>query len=682
MFDVGGRIKERQVTALGMDIDGSVRRVELEYTNRGQTLTVDQYDATSGGSALNGVKYSYDEWGNVLTLAQDFDSAVASSSGNEKTVSWAYSRVDPTNGRLSYRRVSETLADGKAVTFGYGSGGGIDDLAGRVSTVSLNATGSALEIAAYQYMGSGMVVKKTLTEAGLSVGSGPSELDRFNRITKDAWLNGSSNAVQEFDVSYDRNSNITMVKDPVLDNNNGTVSFIKSFSTGFTMDDRNRVTRGDRGVESSGSITGTQRLNQLWTLSQTGNWTDVKNDLNGDSDAIDTNETDDARTFNNANETLTRTVTGSSAVTLLHDRSGEMTDDAKHFKFVYDGFGRLKKVTDRAGTPALVAEYTYNGLNQRIGWHYDADPSGTAGVNSSDPWYFFTYDDRWRIVNTFRVSSGTVDANAKERFVHHAAGLDGRGGSSYIDSMIVSDRDNSTTWITSGDGDLEKRFYYLQNWRADTCAIANDGGLIARHFRYSAYGSRTEVNAADFNRDGVSDFFDYLDFVDGQSGSDARTDFNRDGVLDGFDYSDFVDVRSSDGSDISGGKTRNLYAGYENDPSLEILKAAGGSGGDSGLAAFESMYHVRNRVYSTELGRWTRRDPLGYIDGMGLEEYCKSMAGLLTDPSGLIPYSSVDDCVQRQFDSITTGREHDFEDGLQLRRSLQACCNALSMSHS
>ncbi len=80
-------------------------------------------------------------------------------------------------------------------------------------------------------------------------------------------------------------------------------------------------------------------------------------------------------------------------------------------------------------------------------------------MNSSDPWYFFTYDDRWRIVNTFRVSSGTIDTDAKERFVHHAAGLDGRGGSSYIDSMILADRDLSTGWVSSADA-AEKRYYF------------------------------------------------------------------------------------------------------------------------------------------------------------------------------------------------------------------------------
>lgn len=57
-YDLGGRIAEKQVTALGTDVDGWVRRVELTDTNRGQALAVTQFDATSSGNALNGVKYT------------------------------------------------------------------------------------------------------------------------------------------------------------------------------------------------------------------------------------------------------------------------------------------------------------------------------------------------------------------------------------------------------------------------------------------------------------------------------------------------------------------------------------------------------------------------------------------------------------------------------------------------
>ncbi len=49
---------------------------------------------------------------------------------------------------------------------------------------------------------------------------------------------------------------------------------------------------------------------------------------------------------------------------------------------------------------------------------------------------------------------------------------------------------------------------------------------------------------ADFNGDGVVDFFDYLDYVDAFSLGLLSADFNGDGVIDFFDYLDFVDAFS------------------------------------------------------------------------------------------------------------------------------------------
>lgn len=45
---------------------------------------------------------------------------------------------------------------------------------------------------------------------------------------------------------------------------------------------------------------------------------------------------------------------------------------------------------------------------------------------------------------------------------------------------------------------------------------------------------------ADFNTDGVVDFFDYLDFVSAFAGNLPSADFNADAVIDFFDYLDFV----------------------------------------------------------------------------------------------------------------------------------------------
>ncbi|MDX2146038.1 MAG: hypothetical protein SFZ23_00835 [Planctomycetota bacterium] len=47
---------------------------------------------------------------------------------------------------------------------------------------------------------------------------------------------------------------------------------------------------------------------------------------------------------------------------------------------------------------------------------------------------------------------------------------------------------------------------------------------------------------ADFNSDGVVDFFDYLDFAGAYSSEQAAADFNTDGVVDFFDYLDFADA--------------------------------------------------------------------------------------------------------------------------------------------
>jgi len=100
----------------------------------------------------------------------------------------------------------------------------------------------------------------------------------------------------------------------------------------------------------------------------------------------------------------------------------------------------------RNQSSTLLAEYRYNGLNQRITWHYDAD--NDADVDGSDPTYHFAYDEKWRMVGTWR---GT-DSEPKELFVNHQAGLAGMGGSSYIDTVVLRDKDSTNGWTGTPDG--------------------------------------------------------------------------------------------------------------------------------------------------------------------------------------------------------------------------------------
>jgi RHS repeat-associated protein len=240
------------------------------------------------------------------------------------------------------------------------------------------------------------------------------------------------------------------------------------------------------------------------------------------------------------------------------------------------------------------------------------------------------YDDRWRILTTFR----DQDASPKESFVYHAAGMSGEGDASYIDSVVLRDRDamtgtNPNPWTSASDGVLDKRIFYCQNWRADIVALTQHDGTPIEFVRYSAYGEATVHPVADFNMDGVanaSDSADYFDLAGGGAGGKAAyetTDLNFDGVApDTADDDVFMESYNTNHGQSGAGRVssaavanRKGYAGYEHDRAI-------------------NAYHVRHRVYMPEIGRWSRRDPLGYVDGMGLYEYVKSQSIQFVDPFG------------------------------------------------
>lgn len=96
-----------------------------------------------------------------------------------------------------------------------------------------------------------------------------------------------------------------------------------------------------------------------------GNWARNKLDLDGDGTFTGGGELDDTGTFNTVNELTARDIDTSGGIdyTLTYDAVGNLTNDGGYFKYVYDAFGRL--VTVKTLANAVVAEYTYNGLNHR-----------------------------------------------------------------------------------------------------------------------------------------------------------------------------------------------------------------------------------------------------------------------------------------------------------------------------
>jgi RHS repeat-associated protein len=266
-----------------------------------------------------------------------------------------------------------------------------------------------------------------------------------------------------------------------------------------------------------------------------------------------------------------------------------------------------------------VAEYRYNALNHRIGVHEDSDTDGD--VDSNDKWYYDAFDERWRMLARFRES----DTAPKEDFVPHQAGDSGHGTSSYIDLVICRNRDADTAWTAASDGTLEERSYLLQNWRADVSAVVSGSGLLKEWVKYSSYGIPIGLPGGDTDSDGDCDASDITQVQTWITASayDVRGDVDLDGDVDASDKSELQ--TNYQGITLGRGvlssnavASRKGYAGYE---------------GLTNLAG--SLWLARNRVLMAELGRWGRRDPLGYVNGATLFAYTGSSPASRLDPLGL-----------------------------------------------
>jgi len=616
-FDTSGRQTHKRITTLGSGIDGAVRRITTAYDSLGRTATVTQYDnaAVGSGAVVDEVKYTYDDWGNVEKFEQDKNSAVgASGSVDDYEVSYTYeTKTSP--GRNTIRKTTKTLPSGKVITYAYlNREGQYDNASSRLTAIK----DGAVYLAEYMYNGVGQVVRTEylepevmwdMTDVSTTLGPYP-DLDRFNRVVKSKWTKDLSTDVDFYNVAltYDRNSNISSADDSVH----------AGFDVLYSMDDTSRLVRAEEGTLGGGSISSRTR-DQQWTLTHTGNWDRDKVDLNGDGDFVDTDEVDDTRTHNAVNELTSRDTDSNSSAdyTLAYDAAGNMTDDGKDFEYEYDALYRLRKVR-KTSNQALAAEYRYNGLGYKIAVHEDTDVDGD--VDGSDKWYYDAFDERWRQVARFRES----DSAPKQEFVHHQAGSDGRGGSSYIDLVVCRYKDANSDWVDDpSDGTLEERLFYCQSWRADVSAIVSTDGSLREWVKYSAYGVPFGMPGGDTDSDGDCDSTDVTQvqaWIDAPAYS-VRADIDLD-----------RDVDSTDKSTIQGtyqgltcGLRKHSTSTIDNDRTFA---------GTTNRLWMSTLTDVRNRTSSAELGRWTERDPLAYVDGNNVYQSAKSNPLCYLDPSG------------------------------------------------
>jgi RHS repeat-associated protein len=190
----------------------------------------------------------------------------------------------------------------------------------------------------------------------------------------------------------------------------------------------------------------------------------------------------------------------------------------------------------------------------------------------------------------------------------------------------------SGTGSSYGGDALEERVYVLQNWRADVVATLGRTGTLIEWIQYTPYGMAVTnpPGNADFNGDGGVDGGDTEAFFLAWEGGLPSADINNDGAVDLADIAAFDDIWEAGETPQAGlcmlTAIRVGYAGYQWDGSVNNDRTVSGT--------MAGLYHVRHRVYDPELGRWTRRDPIGYVDGVGLYEYARGIPNARVDSSG------------------------------------------------
>jgi len=186
---------------------------------------------------------------------------------------------------------------------------------------------------------------------------------------------------------------------------------------------------------------------------------------------------------------------------------------------------------------------------------------------------------------------------------------------------VLRDKDDNTAWTTACDGTLEQRTFYLNNWRGDVVGLVTSTGYQAESVRYSAYGTPFGYPGGDCDADGAADSADATVISGWISGStyDVRGDLDLDGDVDSTDSTLFA--ASYSGTTTGRG----------------VLSSGGNQVGYAGMLWFgNGQYLARNRWHDPELGRWGRRDPLGYSDRNGeLYSYCVHSPLRNLDPLGL-----------------------------------------------
>jgi len=486
-YDGLGRTTADWITTLGAGVDGSVLRIETAYTSRGLRSAVTSYDnATVGqGNVIDQAQFQYNGFNQVVADYQEHGGAVNIST----TPVVRYGYADGSANTI--RPTTLTYPNGRVLSILYGTAGGNDDSASRITSLIDNDGSTSL--AGYSYLGKDVIVvvghdqpQLQFTLANPAGSNDPdtgdiySGFDRFGRIKDNRWFNTASGSdVDRVKYGYDQAGNRLFRQNTVAE------SLGQGFDELYTVDGLYRLSSLQRGTLSSNqtAITG-KTFAQAWTLGVAGNWSTYNRDDNGNG----TWDLVQNRSANPVNEiTAITESTGPTWATPAYDHAGNITsmpqpaNPTGTYAATYDGWNRLIKVVEPASGNE-VSEFRYDGTNRRI-----IQRTFSAGSLTETRHLYNSAPSILSLVPALGVGDFSQVLEAR---VGTATAADRQfvWGLRYPDDLVLRDRH------TPGNTGLNERLYVVQDANWNVTAVTNSSGTIQERYAYTAYGQVTFLN--------------------------------------------------------------------------------------------------------------------------------------------------------------------------------------------
>jgi RHS repeat-associated protein len=360
--------------------------------------------------------------------------------------------------------------------------------------------------------------------------------------------------------------------------------------------------------------------------------------------------------------------TGAALVTYTYDAAGRLQREDKgngtYTVYSYDGAGRAQSIVNRAPGGAVNSrfDYTYDAAGNPVTlttldgrWTYSYDPTGQlihavfASTNPSIPNQDLTYQYDANGNRTATVVNGTTTAYSSNSLNQYTVA----GATTY-----QFDLDGNLTRATGPGGTTNYTYDSLNR----LVQVAGPAGTW--QYRYDALGHRTAVTVNGQQTDYLVDPTGLGDVVAAFDGSPTPTASYAYGLglvatagTGGWSYYDFDALGSTAGLSGAAGSYVNRYAYDPFGDSLLSSATVANPFGFVGVLGVMSdgngLNFMRARLYNPGLGRFLSQDPLRLGAGdTNFYRYAANRPTIETDPSGTTGARAHRDALLRQAEKL------------------------------